>query len=73
MNTLFDRNGPKLKSVEDISVNTSSKNKEENKLQLDNSKSMKEKEIIKVGNNYLNNIRRRRRSTIKCQEQKYKY
>ena len=56
MNTLFDRNGPKLKSVEDISVNTSSKNKEENKLQLDNSKSMKEKEIIKVGNNYLNNI-----------------
>ena len=56
MNTVYDKNGPKLKSVEEISVNSSSKNKEENMLQLDNSKSMKEKEIIKVGNNYLNSI-----------------
>jgi len=55
-NTVFERNGPKLKSVDDTSINTVSKNKEENQMQLDMMKSMKEKEILKVGNNYLNNI-----------------
>ena len=55
-NTVFERNGPKLKSIDDISINTVSKNKEENQIQLDMMKSMKEKEILKVGNNYLNNI-----------------